>query len=183
MRKLTSFNFISLDGYLNDSNKDISWHSHGMEENQYAAERLNAGNTLLFGRKTYEMMAAYWPSPEALQNAPLIAESMNNAEKIVVSKTLSRALWNNTTVIKSDLISEITRLKQSEGNDITLLGSGSILTRLAENKLIDEYAIMIDPIALGGGTSIFASIGERLHLKPESVRLLNSGVVLMIYKA
>jgi len=107
---------------------------------------------------------------------------MNNAEKIVFSRTLIRAYWNNTKIIKDDLINEIYRLKQSAGNDITLLGSGSVLTQFAENGLIDEYAVMIDPVAIGGGTPIFNNIRVKLNLKPVSVKTFNSGVILVNYR-
>lgn len=181
MRKLTAFNFITLNGFLNDPEGDISWHRHGEEENQFAAESMQSGNTLLFGRKTYEMMASYWPTPMALQNDPVVAQAMNNANKIVISGTLKNALWANTTIIHGNIVDEIKRLKAASDNDITLLGSGSILTLLTENKLIDEYQIMIDPVAIGAGTPIFNRIKIPLQLKLAKVNSFKSGVVLLSY--
>ncbi|NOU46923.1 MAG: dihydrofolate reductase [Bacteroidales bacterium] len=181
MRKLSAFNFITLNGYFHGPEGDISWHRHGAEENQFAAESMKAENTLLFGRKTYEMMAGYWPGPMAIENDREVAEGMNNADKIVVTRTLKNAAWNNTRILTGDLVTGINRLKASPGNNITLLGSGSILTQLAENGLIDEYLVMIDPVAIGAGTPIFDQIGTVLNLKLTQVKSFKSGVVLLGY--
>ena len=182
MDKISSFNFITLNGYLNGSDGDINWHRHGAEENQYAADSLQSGSTLIFGRKTYEMMAAYWPAPMAMENDPTVAEGMNNANKIVISGTLKKADWKNTKIISNDVVNEIKRLKELPGNGFTLLGSGSILTLFSENGLIDEYQIMIDPVAIGNGTPIFNEIRQPLNLKLTGVKAFKSGVVLLSYK-
>lgn len=182
MKKLSAFNFITLNGFLHDQDGDISWHRHGAEENQYAAESLRSGNSLLFGRKTYDLMASYWPTPMARQNDPIVAEGMNNADKIVISTTLKKAEWKNTKIISADVVEELKRLKELPGNNITLLGSGSILTLLAENDLVDEYQIMIDPVAIGAGTPIFHGIKKSLNLKLTHVKTFKSGVVLLSYK-
>jgi len=181
MKKISAFNFITLNGFLNDSDGDIGWHRHGVEENQFAADSLKSGNTLLFGRKTYEMMASYWPTPMAIQNDPDVAEGMNNTEKIVISKTIKKAGWKNTKVIGDDVLQEIKRLKELPGNDITILGSGSIVSLLAENDLIDEFQIMIDPVAIGSGVSIFQGIKQTLNLELTSVKIFKSGTVLLSY--
>ena len=186
MGKISSFNFITLNGFVNGIGGDISWHRHGTEENQYAADSLKSNNTLLFGRRTYEMMAAYWPTPMALQNDPVVAHGMNNANKIVISKSLKKTDpvvigWANTDVINHDPLNEIKRLKESSINDITLLGSGSILTLLAENGLIDEFLIMIDPVAIGTGTPIFHEIKHTVNLKLTNVKSFSSGVILLTY--
>lgn len=179
MGKLTAFNFVTLNGFFEGPGRDISWHRHGVEENEYAGEMLNAGNTLLFGRVTYEFMSGYWPTPYAIENDPIIAEGMNRAEKIVFSRTLKKAGWNNTKLVKGPIVEEIKKLKQLPGKNMTLLGSGSILTQLAEQGLIDEYQIMIDPVALGDGTPIFKGLKRRLSLKLTTTRTFKSGVVLL----
>jgi len=183
MRKLSVFNFITLNGYLSSTDGDISWHRHGSEENQYAEESLQSGNILLFGRKTYEIMASYWPTPMAIQNDPVLAKGMNNAEKFVFSKTLKNANWENTKIISENVVQEIKRMKKLPGNDFTLLGSGSILTLFAENGLIDEYQIMIDPVAIGDGTPLFYKIKQSLNLQLTNVKTFTSGVVLLSYKS
>lgn len=181
MGKITAFNFITLNGFLNDANGDISWHRHGLEENQFASDSLESNNTLLFGRKTYEMMASYWPTQMALDNDPEIAKGMNNAHKVVFSSTLKTADWHNTQIISGDIVYWAKRQKTSQNRDMTILGSGNILTLLAQNGLIDEYMIMIDPVAIGSGNSIFKGIDQPLNLKFCDVQTFNSGVVLLKY--
>jgi len=182
MGKLSAFNFITLNGYLNAPGGDISWNKHGMEENQYAADGLESDSILLFGRKTYEMMAGYWPSDMAKYNDPVVAEGMNKADKIVISKTLKKADWQNTRIINDNVINEIKRLKDSSDKDIILLGSGTILTLLAENGLIDEFQIMINPVAIDAGIPIFHEIKQPLSLKLTGMKSFKSGVVLLSYK-
>lgn len=182
MRKLTVFNFITLNGFFKGPNEDISWHKHGGEESDYSAEGLKSGNTLLFGRVTYEMMASFWPTPIAMDSFPSVAKGMNKAEKIVFSRTLKKVEWNNTKVVKGNIVEEIKKMKQMPGKDMTLLGSGSILTQVAEQGLIDEYQIMVDPIALGEGTPIFKGIKHGLNLMLTKTRTFKSGAVLLCYQ-
>jgi dihydrofolate reductase len=182
MRRLIVFNFITLNGFFEGSNGDTSWHRHGPEENEFGAEKIKSGGTLLFGRVTYEMMVSFWPTPAATQSFPVMAEGMNKAEKIVFSRTLKKVEWNNTRLVKDNIIEEIKKMKQMPGNDMALLGSGSILTQFAENNLIDEYQIMIDPVVLGDGVPIFKGIRNKLNLELSSTRTFKSGVVLLCYK-
>ena len=181
MRKISAFSFISLDGYLNGPGGDISWHVHGTEENQFALDRMKAGNILLFGRRTYEMMASYWPSSQAMQQDPILAGYMNRTDKLVLSRTLKTAGWENTKIIGTDAVNELRRLKSQPGKDMTLLGSGTILTLLTQHGLIDEYQIMIDPVALGKGTPLFNGIKQRLSLTLVHMETFKSGVVLLSY--
>jgi dihydrofolate reductase len=181
MRKLGSFMFATLNGYFHGPNGDISWHRHGKEEGEYAKEGVGGGGVLLFGRVTYEMMAMYWPTAMALQNDPVMAKGMNEAEKIVFSRTLKKAEWNNTRIMKDNIVAEIKKLKQSPGKDMIILGSGSIVTLFAEHSLIDEYQVMVDPVVLGDGTPLFKGIRQKLDLKLASSRIFKSGVVLLSY--
>ncbi len=182
MRKINSFIFVSLDGYFEGKNQDINWHRHGVEENKYAAQSLKGGGTLLFGRVTYEMMASYWPTPMAMEDSPGVAKGMNKADKIVFSRTLKSADWENTRVLNGDLITEVKKLKQTPGKSLTILGSGSVVTQLAEQGLIDEYQVMFDPVVLGAGTSIFKNVKSRLELKLTGAKTLKSGVVVLSYQ-
>lgn len=183
MRKLRVFNFITLDGYFEGPNHDISWHRHGTEENEFATQMLGLGSVLLFGRVTYELMASYWQTPQALQQTPLIAQAMNDAEKIVFSRTLQMAHWNNTKLLNGDIGQEIRKIKRSPGKDLTLLGSGSVVAQLADQALIDEYQIMVDPVLLGDGTPICKGIRHRPSLQLTAVRSFRSGSVLLCYQA
>ncbi|MEO5570623.1 MAG: dihydrofolate reductase family protein [Bacteroidia bacterium] len=182
MRKLTAFNFITLNGFFKGLNADISWHRHGGEEGEFSSESLKSGNTLLFGRVTYEMMSGYWTTPMAMQNTPEVAEGMNSADKIVFSKTLKKADWKNTTLIRTNIVEEIKKLKKLQGNDMTILGSGSIITLFAEHDLIDVYSIMIDPVAIGEGTPLFNNVSHKLDMELTATRTFKSGVVLLNYR-
>jgi dihydrofolate reductase len=182
MGKLVAFNFVTLNGFMAGPKRDISWHRHGAEENSFAADALGADAMLLFGRVTYQMMASYWPTPDAIKNDPTVAEGMNRAEKIVFSRTLKRATWNNTKLVKTNIAREIKKLKQSSGKDMTILGSGSIVTQFAQQDLIDEYQIMVDPVALGNGTTLFKGLKHRLDLKLTGTKTFKSGVVLLSYR-
>lgn len=181
MNRLSAFNFITLNGYFNGADGDVSWHRHGEEENQYAADSLKAGNILLFGRITYEMMASYWSTPMALENDPLVAKGMNEAAKIVFSRTLKKTAWNNTTLFSGNIFDEVKRLKESSGKDLTILGSGSIITQLAEKNLIDAYQIMVDPVIINAGKLIFNGLNKKLELNLTGTRTFKSGVVLLSY--
>jgi dihydrofolate reductase len=106
---------------------------------------------------------------------------MNNADKIVFSRTLKKAGWNNTRVVKN-MVEEVKKMKQIPGKDMTLLGSGSIVTQLSEQGLIDEYQIMVDPIVIGEGTPIFKDVKRQLELKLTMTKTFKSGVVLLCYQ-
>ena len=182
MRKVTVFNFITLDGYFEGQKGDISWHRHVRETTEYALEMLNLGDTLLFGRVTYELMASYWPTPFAIKNDPVMAEGMNTAEKIVFSRTLKKAEWNNTRLINAPIEDEIKILKQMPGKNMTILGSGSIVSQFAQLGLIDDYQIMLDPVILGAGTPICKGLNRRMNLKLTSTRTFMNGSVLLCYR-
>jgi dihydrofolate reductase len=182
MRKLTSFTFLSLNGYYKDENEDTSWHRHGEEEAKYSEESLQSNNILLFGRTTYEMMSSFWPTSMAAEMFPKVAEGMNKAEKIVFTNTLKTAAWNNTRIMKGDIADQITKLKSTKGSDLTILGSGSIVTQFSDAGLIDTYQIMIDPVAITQGTSLFEGLQQKLDLNLTGSKVFNSGVVLLTYE-
>ena len=182
MRKLNIFNFISIDGYYKGVNNDINWHRHGGDESKFSEESLKANNVLLFGRVTYEMMVGFWTSPAAKESLPNVAEGMNKAEKIIFSRTLKKTTWENSRLISDNMIDEVRKLKQTPGNNLTVLGSGSIITQLAGANLIDSYQLMIDPVALGDGTAIFSGMKEKLNLKLIATKVFKSGVILLSYE-
>jgi dihydrofolate reductase len=183
MNKITSFTFITLNGFFKGQNEDTSWHPHGGEAAKFANDASSADNILLFGRKTYEMMASFWPTPMAAELFPIVAENMNKSQKMVCSNTLKKADWQNTSIIKGDIIEQIKQLKQTAKKSITILGSGSLLTQLSNAGLIDQYTIMLDPIALGKGTTIFEDIQSNLELKLVSSRVFEKdSIVLLNYE-
>lgn len=183
MRRVNVFNFITLNGYFQGRDGDLSWHPHdgGGEEGEFAGNSAQMGGVLLFGRVTYQMMASYWPTPAACENAPVVADGMNKAEKIVFSKTLKNTDWKNARIISDNMIEAVRKLKEEPGPDMTILGSGSIVTQLAEAGLIDDYTFMMDPIALGEGTPLFKGMKRKLDLQLKSTRTFKSGTLLLTY--
>lgn len=183
MRKLVVFNQVSLDGYFTDKNGDISWaHKNDPEWNAFVAENASGGGALLFGRITYEMMVAYWPTPQALQDLPVVAKAMNQLPKVVFSRTLNKPSWSNTKLVKGDLPAAIRKMKKESGPDMTILGSGSIVSQLAQEGLIDEYNVVVNPIVLGSGRTMFDGVKKRLSLKRTKERTFGNGNVLLSYE-
>lgn len=182
MRKLLVFNLVTLDGYFEGLNRDISWHNVDAEFNEYAIDMLNSADALLFGRVTYDLMAGFWPTPDAIKNDPIVAGKMNSLSKIVFSKTLKKADWNNTRLVKENIEEEIKKMKNQPGKDMALLGSGTIMSEFAQRGLIDEYRIMVNPIILGQGTPLFKGIKERINLKLVRTRTFRNGNVLLYYQ-
>jgi dihydrofolate reductase len=183
MRKLVVFNMVSLDGYFVDTKGDMSWaHKHDDEWNTFVSGNASGNGMLLFGRVTYDMMAGYWPSPMALQNSPVVAKGMNAMPKIVFSRTLDKASWNNTTLLKGDLAAEVKKLKAAPGPDMVILGSGAIVSQLAQLNLIDEFQLAISPIVLGKGRTLFEGVTKRLNLKLTNSRTFGNGTVFVCYQ-
>jgi dihydrofolate reductase len=183
MRKLTVFNNVSLDGYFADAKGDMSWaHKQDPEWTGFTAENAGGDAELLFGRVTYDMMASFWPTPQAAQISPTVAEAMNRMRKSVFSRTLDKASWQNTRVIKGDLVTEIRKMKQEAGPDMLLMGSGQIVSQLTDARLIDEYQIVVTPTVLGRGRTMFEGVSSRPNLKLTKTRSFGNGNVVLWYE-
>src|SRR6185436_14316020 len=108
MRKIVVFNQVTLDGYFSDENGDMSWaHKQDPEWNAFVADNAKGESELLFGRITYELMASFWPTPQALESFPAVAKQMNSLPKVVFSRTMETASWNNTRLVKDNLAGEV----------------------------------------------------------------------------
>jgi dihydrofolate reductase len=182
MQKLSVFNLVTLDGYIAGPGGDISWHRVDQEFQKYAEKNSNSGNTLLFGRVTYELMAGYWPTQAALKDNPVVAQGMNSSPKIVFSRTLKKADWVNTRIVKGAPVGEIRKLKKQSGKGLTILGSGSIVAQLAQAGLIDEYQILLNPVILGNGRTMFQGVKLKPMLRLISTRTFGNGNVLLRYE-
>jgi dihydrofolate reductase len=183
-RKLVAFMQISLDGYYCDPGGDMSFAHKPPEDvewHDFVTENARGGGLLLFGRTTYEMMAAWWPTPMAAQAMPEVAARMNAMPKIVFSRTLSSTDWSNTTLVKDDLVATVRRMKGQTGPDMAILGSGSIVRQLADAGLIDSFQVVVNPIALGAGESLFSGLTRRLDLVLTNTRVLRNGSVVLWY--
>jgi dihydrofolate reductase len=185
MRTLTVFNNVTLDGYFTGANGDMNWAHAGNDEPEFSAFVANnakGGGMLLLGRITYDMMASFWPTPMAAERNPIVAERMNGLPKIVFSRTLDRASWSNTTVVKGNLATEIRKLKNEPGPNMAILGSGSIVSQLAQERLIDEYQVVVNPIVLGQGRTLFEGVKDMLGLKLKRSRVFNNGKTFLAYE-
>jgi dihydrofolate reductase len=184
MSRLVVFNHVTLDGYFADENGGMSWAHVDDDDTEWRAfveGNVSGGGVLLFGRITYELMASYWPTQNAIQNYPVVAKQMNARQKVVFSRTLDKAAWNNTKLVKTDMLAEVRKMKEL-GNDMVILGSGSIVSQLAQEGLIDEYQIVVNPIALGKGRTMFDDIQKKLALKLTKTRTFDNGNVLLCYE-
>jgi dihydrofolate reductase len=182
MRKVLFFMLVSLDGFFEGPDRNINWHHVDEQFNEFAIEQLNSVDTLLFGRVTYEMMASYWPTPEAKKDDPIVAGKMNNSAKIVFSKTLAGVEWENTRLVKDHFVDEISKLKQQPGKDMIIFGSSDLAVTFIEHGLIDEYRIMLNPVVLGGGKALFTGLEKKLELELVKTKAFDSGNVLLYYR-
>lgn len=183
MRRLVVFNQVSLDGYFTDRNGDMSWaHKHDAEWNAFAADNAKGGGVLVFGRITYELMASFWPTPFAIKSFPTVAEGMNSMPKVVFSRTLDKATWNNTKLVKTGMAAEMRKMKKEPGADMVILGSGSIVSQLAQEGLIDEFQIVVNPVVLGAGRTMFEGVKDKLTMKRTNTRTFSNGNVVLSYE-
>lgn len=183
MARLSVYNTVSLDGYFSGPNDDLSWaHSQDEEWQEHVQQNAMGGGRLLLGRVTYEMMAGFWPTEQAAKNFPVVAERMNSLPKFVFSRMLRQANWNNTTLLKGDLAAEARKLKAEPGKDLVILGSGSIVAQLSREGLIDEYQVVVCPVVLGQGRTMFDGARARLPLRLIRSRTFGNGNVLLCYE-
>lgn len=183
MARMAAFLMVSLDGYY-DADKvwELDWHNVDQEFNEFAIKQLDASDCLVFGRATYQGMAAYWPSPDAIASDPQVAPRMNGAEKIVVSHSLAEPApaWSNTRLVNDNVTDQLSKIKQEKHRDILVLGSGELTRSLASNGLLDELRIMINPLLLGSGKALFQG-GPRTALKLRDSHRFQSGNILLTY--
>jgi dihydrofolate reductase len=177
MARLIMWNLMTLDGFVEGPNRDISWHDDvwGEELERLSIEQLKEAGGLLFGRITYELMAGYWPNATGE-----VADFMNAVPKYVFSRTVKKSNWNNTQLFGDDVPGTVARLKRDSAKDIFLFGSADLAATLIPRGLIDEFRIALNPVILGGGTPLFKP-GEKVKLKLVDSRPLSTGAVLLRY--
>jgi dihydrofolate reductase len=185
MRRLTVFESISVDGYFTDASGDMSFAKEVEDDPQFeafVAQNASGEGIMLFGRVTYQMMASFWPTPVAAQMLPEVAAGMNRRPKIVFSKTLREASWHNTTLVADDAVAHVRKLKEEPGPDLVVLGSGSIVSQLADAGLVDEFQFAIIPIALGSGRSLFETATNPVPLRLRESRSFSNGILFLKYE-
>lgn len=190
MRKITSNTFVTLDGVMQapgGPEEDTSsgfkyggWTFHYFDEKmgQILDEYMSKPFELLLGRKTYDIFAGYWPKIKEGK----IADDFNKTKKYVVTTTLDKAEWNNSIQIKNNVADEIRKLKEQDGPEIQVHGSGNLLQILTKHKLVDKYQVCIFPVLVGGGKRLFEEGLNASSLKLTNVRSSGSGVIVAEYE-
>ncbi len=187
MRRVVVSEFVTLDGVMDDpggaeKSRYGGWafkFERGPAGDKFKYDELMASDALLLGRVTYEGFAAAWPS----MTGDAFSDKMNNMRKYVVSTTLERADWNNSTLIKSNVVEELSKLKAWDGGDILVAGSGRLVQALMQHNLVDEYRLMVFPVILGGGKRLFQGEGERRALRLVEAKPVGpAGVLTLVYR-
>jgi dihydrofolate reductase len=182
LRKVMVFDNVSLDGYFTDGRGDMSWaHSQDPEWLDFMSDNAGGDAELIFGRKTYQMMASFWPTPQAKQAMPAVAASMNRMRKNVFSRSLDKLEWENSRLVSGELNDGVRQLKNAAGPPLLIMGSGEITRQLTQAGLIDEYQIVTVPIVLGRGRSLFEGVGTRPRLRLTKTRAFHNGNVVAWY--
>jgi dihydrofolate reductase len=185
MRKLIVSNLVTVDGFFEGPNQELDWFMTNDEFFGYVRTLLDSVSTILFGRITYQQLAAYWPTSAADENDPTITHKMNNLSKIVFSKTLSSVEWNNSILIKENIIEEIKALKETTRpweKDMVIFGSGTIVSAFTDARLIDEYRIILNPVLIGNGNHLFKNLSAKQNLDLIKTRTLSNGVIILHYQ-
>ena len=183
--------FLSLDGVMQapgspDEDTEGGFRHGGWQRPYFddvlgaaAAEGMAATDTYLFGRKTYEAMAAYWPT---VSDDDPFARSLNGTPKYVASRTLRSVEWQNSTLVKGDVVEGVGKLKQQPGRNIAVLGSGELVRTLIEHDLVDEYFLAVFPIVLGGGKRLFRKADQVRRLSLTDSKATSTGGVILTYR-
>ena len=188
MRKLVLTEWVSLDGYTAGPDNDMSFvgESFNDEMGQYEDDIVNTGDTLVLGRVTYESFAGSWPhvpdKPDVSEGEKAYARKLNSMRKIVFSRSLPSAEWNNSVLLREIDPEAVKQWKQEDGKDMLIYGSASIVQQLTNLGLIDEYQLLVHPVVLGGGKPLLENITDKHRLKLVSARPFSSGVVLLTYQ-
>jgi dihydrofolate reductase len=184
MAKVTYSMSVSLDGFVAARDGDIGWTSPDDELHRFFNDQLRGIGAFLHGRKTYELMAAYWPTADDDPSAPApivdFARIWKTKPKVVFSRTLRDVAWNSR-IVRDDIGGEIMRLKAQAGGDLALGGPG-IASSVMKLGLIDEYRLFVRPVVLGGGTSYFPSLDHGLALRLVETRTFHGGVMFLRYE-
>ncbi len=177
---------MSVDGLFAGPKGEIDWHNYDDEMGAHSVQQLKSLGALIFGRITYELMASYWPTPNGIKSEPVVAGIMNSIPKIVFSETLKEVrdgpLWKHVTVFHAIKPEEIIKMKEQEGGDIAIFGSGTIVQQFTNLGLIDEYRLIVNPLILGNGKPLFKDIKDKRNLKLLNTRVFKNGNALLTYE-
>ncbi|MBK9800247.1 MAG: dihydrofolate reductase [Bacteroidetes bacterium] len=185
MRKIISFMYVSLDGFVAGPGGEMDWIKLEDEIFDHVEKRISKGDTALYGRVTYELMESYWPTaadkPNATKHDIEHSKWYSKSKKIVLSSSMKANVLSNTKIISDNFVENIEELKQQPGNEILLFGSPRATHSLIKHQLIDGYWLFVNPIILGKGIPLFANIQHKVPLTLLSTKVFNCGVVELDY--
>ncbi len=186
MRRVIVTLWVTLDGFIAGPNGEMNWVMVDEDMGKYEDDLVSAADTLLLGRVTYQSFAGSWPkvpqNPSASEGEKEYARKLNAMRKIVFSRTLEKAEWNNSSLAKEVISGEIEKMKQEPGKDMVIYGSASIVQAFTNLGLIDEYQLLVHPVVLGDGKPLFKNIKDRQNLKLVNTKTFNSGVLGLYYQ-
>jgi dihydrofolate reductase len=185
VRKLIADLIISLDGYFTSPKNEIDWFEFDDEEWKWSSDILRKVDAMLYGRVTYEEFRQFWPTsgPKSIGADPYLIRRLNDSPKIVFSRTLTNTPWKPATLVREDPGKAVARLKREPGKDLCIVGSGTLVSALLRDGLIDEFFIRVRPIILGAGRPIFVDPKTRHPLKLVSAKTFKSGVIGLHYRS
>jgi dihydrofolate reductase len=185
-RRLFVSMIVSLDGYIEGPNRELDWFPDDNPQfEQYADEMIDSVGVALYGRRSYETMVSYWPNAELNPRSPAdlsFARRMNALPKVVLSRTLGKAEWNNTRIVNSNVKEAISELKRQPGKPIVAWAGANLVATLTRLDLVDEYRIIVCPALLGRGTPFFADPELKPKLRLVRTTQLGSSVVVLCYE-
>jgi dihydrofolate reductase len=182
MRKIILSMMTTLDGYFEGPNQSIDWHHVDADFFATANALLDSADMHLFGRVTYQGMESYWTTEQAMKDDPVITRKMNDTPKVVFSRTLAKAEWKNTRLIKDNVAEEVKKLKALPGKDMVIFGSSNLAASFLDMGLLDEVRVYLNPVALGEGTPLFKGLKDKIEFKLLSTQAFKNGNVLLIYR-
>ena len=182
MRKVISFHMITMDGYFEGTQGETGWRRVDEEVSEFLLVQAQRTDMMLFGRKTYQIMKAFWPTEEARQREPAMAEIMNSCPKIVFSRNMEEPGWTNARLVTDGTVGEVRRIKALPGQDIMVFGSASLASALVREDLLDELRLMINPVILGKGHSLFTKAGSPSAWQLRKTNQNGNGNVLLYYQ-
>src|SRR5438093_1266327 len=194
-RRIMTFNRVTADGYFAGADGNLDWVVPDDEIDKAGAQATSRFDTVLFGRRTYQQFEAFWPhalddsatAPDphaARRRSPEIramAAMLNEATKLVFSRTLKAVTWKNSRLVHELEPREIEAMKNQPGKDMIILGSGSVVSKLTEHGLIDEYQFIVSPVLLGNGRSLLSGVSKPSRLDLLEVKPHRSGNVVLRY--
>lgn len=185
-RRLYVSMIVSLDGFIEGPERELDWFQDGDPQfEQYCNEMIDSVGVALYGRRSYQLMVQYWPNAELHPKSAAdgaFARKMNALPKIVLSRTLQKVTWNNTTILSDDVATRLRELKQTPGKPIVAWAGADLVATLAELDLVDEYRLLVQPVVLGAGTPLFQRVAARRELKLTRTTQLGHNIAVLCYE-